>query len=257
MSTPEDPPQVPPERDPDPVAAVDPLDERLSAALDGLEPAPASELDAAARERARDLAAARDRLAVPPPRLDDVTRRRLLRTAIDASPTSSTPPAERAFWVRGGAVAAVVLAVLGLAGWGLSSLNLGSSNTKASSKAASAEPSEPRGPVDLHDVSNPAVLKRRVEAALRTSNAPSAGGTATTTAAPNLNQTTAVPRPPSAADCVASAPVPAGDTSQLLGTATFHGAPAFVVVAREPTRTLVFVLAQADCEVFTSQFLKQ
>jgi hypothetical protein len=182
----------------------------------------------------------------------------LLRTALDASTTSSRPPGERGWrWVRGGAVAAVVLAVLGLAGWGLASLNPTSNNSQAGSKAASAETTGPRGPVNLHDVSNPDVLKRRVEAALGTISAPSASGNATTTAAPDLNQTTSAARPLSAAACVARAPVPAGDTPQLLGTATFHDVPAFVVVARESTRTLVFVLAQADCAVLTSQFLKR
>ncbi len=239
---------------------MDPLDERLSAALDGVDLEPTSELDTAARERGRDLAAARDQLAVPAPPLDDVTRRRLLRAALDASTPSSRPAGERAWRrVRGGVVAAAVLAIIGFAGWGLSSLNLGSSNSKESgAKAGSAETSAaPSGPVNLHDVSNPVVLKRRAEAALRAASAPSASGTATTTTALNLNQTTAVPRAPTAAHCVASVPVPAGDTPLLLGTAAFHDTPAFVVVAREPTRTLVFVVARADCKLLTSQFLKR
>jgi hypothetical protein len=258
MTPPNEPrePNEPPEPDAERDVPVDPLDERLSAALDGFEPT--SELDASTRDRGRDLAAARDRLAVPPPPLDDLTRRRLLRTALDASTTSSRPSGERTWrWLRVGAVAAAVIVVLGLAGWGLSSLDLGSNSKESGSKADSAETSGPRGPVNLHDVSNPEVLKRRVESELRATSAPGASGTATTTAAPNLEQTTTARRPPSAADCVASVPVPAGDTPQLLGTATFHDAPAFVVIARERTRTLVFVLAQTDCKLLTSQFLKQ
>ena len=54
------------------VGAVDPLDERLSAALDG-ESAPRSATRAdQADDRRRALAAARDLLAVPPPPLDDI-----------------------------------------------------------------------------------------------------------------------------------------------------------------------------------------
>jgi hypothetical protein len=269
MSTPDEPrPEdlrnAPPEHGPDPSEAVDPLDERLSASLDGHEPA--SELDTPALARARDLASARDLLAVPPPPLDDISRRRLLRTALDAAPTSSRRTSSRrtssrsgagdtARAIRIGAVAAAVLAVIALSGWGLTSLNHGSSNKAESSRAAAIPAPGSAGPVDLHEVSNPDVLRRRVEAALRSAAAPGAAGSAATSAPPNLSETSRAQRSPSAAQCVAAAPAPAGDTPQLLGTATFHGAPALVVIVREPTRTLAFVLAEADCAVLTSQFL--
>jgi hypothetical protein len=258
MNTPNEPPNVPPERDAEPVAPVDPLDERLSAALDGHDadgtPEPA---DARAVERGRDLAAARDLLAVPPAPLDDVTRRRLLRTALDAAPTPSRSSGGRTQrWVRGGSVAAVVLAVVAAAAWGLASLNRSPSTKESGSQAASAT-TAPAGPVDLHEVSNPDVLKRRVEASLnRTPAAPT--GPTSTTAAPGPGLTTAsgngakrLPR------CVSTVRVPAGDTPELLGTATFHGTPALVIVAREQSRTLIFVVATTDCRLLSFQFLKR
>jgi hypothetical protein len=250
MSTTNDPP----ENEPEPRTTVDPLDERLSAGLDGHEPEPATAPDATALARGRELAAARDLLAVPPPRLDDITRARLLRAALDASPTSSRTSGERASrWARPVAVAAAVLAVVGLSGWGLASLNHSSSNNASSSRAATAETTARSGPVDLHEVSNPRVLKQRVEAALNTPNAPATA----TTAAPNPAETTVPGSAKSGAECVATTSVPAGDTPELLGTATFHGAPALVVVAREPARTLIFVLARSDCRLLTYQFLKR
>jgi hypothetical protein len=260
MSTANEPPERPPDRDPSRdarVAPVDPLDERLSAALDGEPTGPGSTpLDASAAERERDLAAARDLLAVPPAPLDDLTRRRLVRAALDASPTSSRSSSERALrWVRVGGVAAAVLAVIALSGWGLASLNQSSSKKGSETEAASGT-TAPAGPVDLNEVSNPDVLKRRVEAALGVSIAPT--GPTPTTALPNPQPTTesgrgtkSVPR------CVATVRVPAGDTPELLGTATFHGTPALVVVAREKSRTLIFVVATAGCRLLSFQFLKR
>jgi hypothetical protein len=244
----------PPENQPEPHTTVDPLDERLSAGLDGHEPEPepATAPDATALARGRELAAARDLLAVPPPRLDDITRDRLLRTALDASPTSSRTSRERASRrARPVAVAAAVLAVVGLSGWGLASLNHSSSNNASSSRAATAETTARSAPVDLHEVSNPTVLKQRVEAALNTPSAP-----ANATTVPNPTETTVPGSAKSPAECLATASVPTGDTPELLGTATFHGAPALVVVAREPARTLIFVLARGDCRLLTYQFLK-
>jgi hypothetical protein len=257
MSPPNEPPnEPPPEREPDPVAAVDPLDERLSAALDGHE-GTAPEPDARAAERGRDLAAARDLLALPPPPLDDITRRRLLRTALDASPTSSRPTSERMMRrMRGGAVAAAVIAVIALAGWGLASLNQNSSQKASSGKSGASATTGAPGPVDLHDVSNPSVLKRRVQAALG-SSAPERAPTPTALSQPDLAETT-VPRANTGApQCLSSVKVPAGDTPEFLGTATFHDAPALVFVAREPSRTLIFVLESSDCRLLSFQFLKR
>lgn len=259
MSTPNEPPDLPPDRDPEPVAAdapVDPLDERLSAALDGHETDATFEpLDARGVERGRALAAARDLLAVPLEPLDDVTRRRLLRTALDASPTSSRGSSERALrWVRGVAVAAAVLAAIALSGWGLASLNHNSSSSKGASSANAT--TAPAGPVDLNEVSNPDVLKRRVEAALGVPIAPT--GPTSTTAVPNPEQTTVSGgNAQLVSRCLSTLRVPAGDTPELLGTATFHGAPALVVIAREKSRTLIFVVATADCRLLTYQFLKR
>jgi hypothetical protein len=146
-----------------------------------------------------------------------------------------------------------VLAVVAAAGWGIASLNSNSSNGAKRAGLATGETSS-AGPLALNDVSNPNVLKRRVEAALGTSIAPR--GPTSTTAVPNLAQTT-VPGAKPLPRCVSTVPAPAGDTPELLGTATFHGAPALVIIAREPSRTLIFVVATADCRLLTSQFLKR
>jgi hypothetical protein len=257
MSTTNEPPNEPTGSDAESAAAVDPLDERLSAALDGPASgsgsAPTAETpadDARTARRRRDLGAARDLLAVPPPRLDDMTRRRMLRTAVAASTTPSRSSNERARRrLRVATVAAVVLAVVGLAGWKLASLNLSSSKEDSNAKTASAATSAPGTPVDLHEVSDPSVLRRRVEAAL---------GAPHSTAAPQPGNTTTSPRvAASPTRCVSTVRVPAGDTPELLATATFRGAPALVVVARDPSRTLVFVLATTDCRLLSSQFLKR
>jgi hypothetical protein len=245
------PPTPPPDTPPDP------LDERLSAALDGEAEFP-EPLDEATARRRRELEAARDLLAVPPPRLDDVTRRRLLRTAIDAAPASTLSTRGRTArrW-RSVVVAAAVIAVIALAGLGIASLDNRSNDASSkANSAASGTTSTPGGTLDLHEISDPSVLRRRVQAALNgsstaTTNAPQVG---TTTAAPSggTTETTGV-----SARCVSTLKVPGGDTAHLLATATFHGTPALVVVARDPARVLVFVLARADCRLLSSQFLKQ
>ena len=130
----DEPPTHPTEPAPsDTVAAVDPLDERLSAALDGESAPEESDTDADARRRSPSRARdARDLLAVPPPPLDDITRRRMLRAAVAVRPQGNTRDLKRLN--RIGAAAAVLAVVV--AG-GLAIKAIGSSannNGKASSK---------------------------------------------------------------------------------------------------------------------------
>jgi hypothetical protein len=45
--------------------------------------------------------------------------------------------------------------------------------------------------------------------------------------------------------------------AQPLSTASYRGAPAVVFVARDGPETLIYVLAQGDCRVLTSQFFRE
>jgi hypothetical protein len=254
------PPIDPTESDPrareqlEPTPAVDPFDERLSAALDGAaDPGFAAESvpDADPEARGPTIAAARDLLAVAPPPLDDLTRRRLLKNAVDAW---EAPRRRRRDWVaRAGAPAAaaacVALVVLGV--WALIHTGVSSksgSGSKFASSATSGPSATAAGKLDLREVSDPAVLRQKVEAALRgaaPTNAPEAGPV----------PTAATHGPVSA--CLPAVRVPAGVHADVLGPATFHGAPAVVIVARDGPRTLIYVLATADCGLLSSQFLRQ
>jgi hypothetical protein len=268
------PPDEPPERDlPEAdradqtdrtVAAVDPLDERLSAALDGAadpeSPPVEHSDDTRVAERLRALEASRDLLAIPPPPLDDLTRRRMLRAAIAAT-GSRTSKRRDLRWLNRTGIAAALLALVVLAGWGIKSLDVNSNDGRASSKAASsattrATATAPSVLPDLHEVSDPAVLERRVEAALNTQERTGATAQTDTRApAPSPPSTTFDRIAPEQDVCVSKVPVPAGVTPGLLGTATFHDEPALVIVARDQSRTLIFVVARSDCRRLSSQLI--
>jgi hypothetical protein len=240
---------------PEPTAAVDPLDERLSAALDGAsdpdsEPSEVAEPsdDEHASARSRALEAARDLLAIPPPPLDDLTRRRLVRTAVAER---QAPKRRSGQWLARVSGSAALVALVVLAGWALVGLAHNSGTSSGGSKAASRATNAPvAAPLDLHEVSDPAVLRQRVEAVLR--------GVSPKTALPQLEPTpsTGAGESTRAARCLSAVRVPAGATPGVLATATFHGTPALVVVAHDGSGTLIFVLASTDCRPLSYQFLR-
>jgi hypothetical protein len=271
--TPEgDPPEpAAPESDPgDAFVAVDPLDARLSAALDG-ESVPES-IDAdnddtsneGTAHRRRALAQARDLLAVPPPPLDDITRRRLLRAAVVEAPRGKARDVRRLN--RLGAAAAV-LAVVVAGGLAIKALGSNSENgSKASGKGAggnataltTAPGAGPRArPLDLHDVSDPAVLKQRVTAAL--GGAAQFGATGDSTSPSSTAQKS--PRAPdsdSVARCLPTITVAKGATpARALADATYNGTPAVVATASSTSGTAVYVVARSDCRLLTYQFLRR
>ena len=55
-------------------------------------------------------------------------------------------------------------------------------------------------------------------------------------------------------NCIATVRLPAGATAEVLGRGTYNGAPATVLVAHDGGRTLIFVVATADCRLLSSQF---
>jgi hypothetical protein len=265
-----DTPEAAPPNPPD----VDPLDVRISAALDGrADPeaphpssGPPSFDDDASAARARDLEHARSLLAVPPPPLDDLTRRRLVRVALDER--SQSRRHTNTAWARLTAVAAVLVVVLA-AGWGVVRFASHSGPSKSSSAAGSATETTASGAIpNLHEVSNPAVLLRRVRAALALppaqpdhENGFSATTTAAPPAAPSAASTTARASAGLAAgsgsQCVGSLRLPAGVNARPFASATFHGAPAVVLVANEHPRILIYVLALDNCRLLTSQFFRE
>lgn len=216
---------------------ADPVDERLSAALDG--EGETGLLDApGTAARARALAQARDLLALPPPPLDDVTRRRLL----DRARTQGVAPRRRGVrWSVPAAAAALVL-VVGLGGWvvvaGLRSSGDSSNGSKAATAGTTARAA---GNANLGEVSKPERLRREVTGALThdSGGAPAAG--AGSAAVPGTR-------------CVDTLHVPSGVTPEVLGRATFDGASAVVVIGRESSRILVYVLSSSDCRLLSAQF---
>jgi hypothetical protein len=242
----------------------DPLDERLSAELDGAadpETGP-SDPSPAAVARARDLAAARDLLAIAPPPVDELTRRRLLTTAIDDWQRSTrSRPRDRRRLQRVGAAAAV-LALIAVGGAVLAnhgnhsgpSRYAGAAGTTVASPTTHGSGAAPIR--SLREVSNPDVLRRRVEALLH-AHALALPNTAGATTTGSFTASTGADAVASGARCVSTVRVPAGATPELLGTATFHGAAAVIVIAHDGPRILVFVLAKADCRPLTSQFISK
>jgi hypothetical protein len=219
-------------------------------------------------------------LAVPA--LDEVTRRRLVRGALDAAPPVEAPAAGRGRgrgrWLAAAAaavaVAGLVTAVV-LAGGGS-----GDHPTAARTPASTSSPSLPgtdaqggatdraatpttqslappaggsaRSPGDLGplgEVADPATLRDRVEAARTTfSDSNQAFGSSLPEAAPKILPATPSTTIPCAAALTAARP--GLDTVEAVGTATFHGKPATVVVATTRTgRTVAVVIVDSGCAV--------
>lgn len=255
-------PERPEAKRPEPITPVDPLDERLSAELDGAPAPDGSSDDPRADDRRRALTEARDLLAIPSPPLDDITRRRMLRVALAELPSTRRRDLRNLNRV---AVAAAVLAVVVIGGVALNALGNGSEhNAKRAnaSKSAATTSSHAGAARDLHEVSDPEVLRRRVETLLREE---AVGVPAATTTVPAHSDTIAPEGPDTsraqdrvAGDgCLSAVRVPAGAAPSVLAEATFDGAPAVVVVAHDGPRTLIYVLATADCRLLSSQFLKE
>jgi len=157
---------------PDPPFGAD-TDEALSALLDGELDAFAADheiAEAEARERLESwsdfeprraaLERARGAVQAPTPPLDDLTRRRLVRTASSELPGSAaTAPSDRRAWARIAAVAAAGLVVFAGIGLAVSVMNDDdASMSSGDSAATSAAPL--RGDVgDLGDVTSPEALR--------------------------------------------------------------------------------------------------
>jgi hypothetical protein len=236
-----------PQRDP---SAPDPaLDDAVSAFLDGEPVDDATRARPEFAGRLAELALARDALgaAEPVPALDDVTRRRLVRTAVDAA--ADDRDARTSTWMRRlgplGAAAAVLAVVVGLGALvvsggddsdstAVSSEDSSSDDSGGGAGAESATPDAVGGAPsdlgDLGDVSDLDALAAEVRDASR--------------GAGDLDATQATL--PCTEEITALEPGPIVAT----GTGTFEGRPAVVVVTTDAAgEQVVLVATTDDCAV--------
>lgn len=239
----------------------DNLDEALNALVDG-------ELEAFAREHGLDAGAVQAQLATLPdfearraelvraraavgasvPPLDEVTRQRLLRNARAAEPEIVTRASRSRRWLAVTAIAASGLLVVAGIGIAVSSMGGGSSND-SSERASSTGTAPLRGDVGaLGDVTSAAALR-----ALLDRRASAADGAATTTprsaqpgvASGGAGYRSETAAPATTAACAAQ--LAGGRTIVFTGTGTYQGAPVTIVGISTGGRTIVFVVADADC----------
>ena len=180
------------------------------------------------------------------PRLDDVTRRRMVHRAL-----AEAQPAPRARAARLLRVAAVVVGVAVVGGAAALALREEDGNREAADRAAApteatTNESLEAAPGDLGEISDPDVLRERLAA------------TAAPPRATDADEPESFDEP--SADSAAGGLSPACLTTlqsngagppQLLSTGSYRGAPALVVVAGG-TGDTAFVLDQAMCTLLTT-----
>jgi hypothetical protein len=249
----------------------DDTDEALSAFLDGelaafaedhgLTQATArAQLDAWPELEQRLELLERNRAAMQAPvaPLDDLTRRRLVRNALNELPAEAGSSKPSRPWAAITAVAAAAL--IAVAGIGVAISSTGGGNG-SSDRASSGERADSAGPLrgdvgDLGDVTSPEALRtlldRRAaaEAAGGGAENTSPGAPAASTTAPSdaSDKAPSVPQTFSAAAVAACADQVAGDRPvTFTGTGQYKGQPVTIVGITEGGRTIVFVVASTDC----------
>jgi hypothetical protein len=247
-------------------------DEALSALLDGELGAFASDhgiSETEARDRLEswpDLAtrraafeAARGAVRAPTPALDDVTRRRLVRTASEALPGSSgtTAPRSRS-WARTVVVAAAGLVVVAGIGFAVSTMGGDDASMSSGDSAGSASTAGEalRGDVgDLGDVTSPedlrALLDRR-EAAARAddSSEQPEDAPAPQSATPSTSAGTeggAFDRLSSVSPEACARQLAGRREVVFTGTGTYDTVPVTIIGITERGRSIVFVVPSTDC----------
>ena len=287
------------ERDPSAV------DELISAALDGLLDEAAADLGfphAEAHslverhpERSSILRAAGALIATPPPPLDEVTRRRLVAAALSASapPDVSTSRRRRLL----GAVAGIAAAVAMVAGIGAVLVGGpgdedGGGDDIAAEGAATSESTLALGPsVDLGEVSDPSVLRGRLEQELpatpgeasddgvaerSTMSDTESGGPVESEATPTAGGDVTSPTGAEGLDAAGDAGADDGSgdagtlegvdcatflaadfedvgTPILVASATFEGEPAGVLVISGGDARLAVVYSTRECTILATQ----
>lgn len=235
-------------------------DVALSALLDGelaafandhglIEDQARAQLDAWPELAARraTLEASREVMHAPVAPLDHLTRRRLVRTAVQALPGADEPRPRSRVLVAIGGVAAGLLLIVGIGLAFNSSGDRGSSSDASGSAPASADLHGDLG--DLGDVTNAAVLR-----AILDDGATGAGGS--TTSSPTERAAQA----PSTGSAKDSRLLPdAKSTKQcaqqlagkrrvaFVGSGTYQGTPVTIVGLRVQGRTIAVVVPNTDC----------
>jgi hypothetical protein len=236
----------------------DATDEALSAFLDGELSAFASEHGTTAADardrleqwpgfaaRVAELEQARAALRAPVPPLDELTRRRLVRSALPAAP-GAAPGGRRSgrSWLTIAAAAMAVVVVVGL-GAALVTRSGDGGETRAS-KSAGTAPEARRGDLgDVGDVTDPATLRALLDpAGAAGANRRDAGGKlgdGGSTADGSAPAAASTDPSACAARLAGSRPV------RFVARATFRGRPVVVVGITQGARTIAFVVPADDC----------
>lgn len=298
MNEPTHTPLNEPERDPSTV------DELISAALDGLLDEAAADLGVPHAEahslverhpeRSSILRSAGALIAAPPPLLDEVTRRRLVAAALSASasPAASTARRRRLVAVAGIAAAVAMVAGIGAVLVGGPGDRDGGGDDIAAEGAASSGSTLALGPsADLGEVSDPSVLRDRLEQELLAprgeasddgvaeSSAPvdtESGGPVESEASSRAGDGVPVPTGAEGFDAAGDAGADDGSgdagtlegvdcatflaadfedvgTPLLVASATFEGEPAGVLVISGDDARLAVVYSTQECTILATQ----
>jgi hypothetical protein len=242
----------------------DDTDEAISALIDG-------ELGAFATERGMTEASARARLEAWPryasrraaieqvraavgadaEPLDDVTRRRLVRTATNAVPTSEAPATRQSrswVWITA-AAAAVLLVIVGI-GFAISATGDSGKSTDSSASGSAATSADPlRGDVgELGDVSSPQALRSLLDRRAAAADDSAKQSESVAPPAPEQGGTSAAADGGTAIDAATCARRLAGSREvRFTGTGTYRGTPVTIVGITDRGRTIVFVVPDTDC----------
>ena len=192
------------------------------------------------------------------PELDDITRRRLVRTAVNAVPGQAQPPAKtRRPWAT--IVAAAAAALIVVVGIGFAISSSGDSRSDSAKRAAGGSASTAGAPLkgavgDLGDVSTPEALRALLAPGTSTTTAAAPGEHATdSTGSPQADAAAPFGQSKSANGESALTPQEcarqlAGDRPvTFFGTGTYQGAPVTIVGLPNGGRTVVFVVSSSDC----------
>jgi hypothetical protein len=185
--------------------------------------------------------------------LDTVTRRRLVRGAMDA--TASAPAPSRSsrnralLWTgSAAAAAAAIVGLVAIVGQGSARHDAAKTSSAASEKdaAGGGSASSARYAGDLGDVTDPASLRVALVKAAAPA-APAAGDFASRSQDQNGS-----PAPsPELTTCAAK--TAAGRPVQFVATATYRGQRAAVVAVADGGRTAAYVTSLPECTVLTFQ----
>jgi hypothetical protein len=182
--------------------------------------------------------------------LDDLTRRRLVRGALDATtpaPASAGARNRVLLWAGGAAAAAAAIAgLVAVVGQGSSGNHAAETSSASQKDAAGGSASSARYAGDLGDVTDPA----RLRAALANAGAPAAPAAGDFASRSQEETANATPSPELTACATKTA---AGRPVQFIATATYQERRVAVVATVDGGRTAAYVASLPDCTLLTFQ----